>query len=244
MMDIGEFVPPLPLEPPDNEMSGSGKCKAPPPPPLQTSSDAEEMDVSSGGDGPSFAPAEDNDIPLLTKGSASFSSRALHGNSCPGTGRHAPPVTSFLPDLRLLRDVKISVSFGGDSGSSSSSKGKDRKVLYTGQGQIDEQQVNRKAQGSAGEGTGQGDVSVEPEAEQENKVEFAVLDEVEDFSENFLEDGEESEYTSEMIVQQQQANDEDHVYAYEVHEVSHCFHATTTVFNVHLLQEDVKLLKL
>lgn len=227
-MDIGEFVPPLPLEPPDDEASGSSKCKAPPPPPLQTSSDAEEMDVSSGGDGPSLAPAEDTDFPLLTKGSASFSSRALHGDSCPGTGRHAPPVTSFLPDLRLLRDVKISVSFGGDGGSSS--KGKDRKVLYTGQGQIDEEQVeNRKAQSSAGEETGQGDVSVEPEAEQENKVEFAVLDELEDFSENFLEteDGEESEYTSEMIVQQQQANDEEQVYAYEVHETSHCFHLMT-----------------
>lgn len=235
-MDAGEFVPPLPLEPPDDEISGSGKCKAPPPPPLQTSSDAEEMDVSSGGDGPPLAPAEDPDVPLLTKGSASFSSRALHGDSCPGTGRHAPPVTSFLPDLRLLRDVKISVSFGGDGGSSSS-KGKDRKVLYTGQGQIDEQQVeNGKTQGSAGEGAGQGDASVEAEAEQENKVEFAVLDELEDFSENFLEteDGEESEYTSEMIAQQQEANDEDHVYAYEVHEMSRLFD------HAHLLQEDEK----
>lgn len=225
-MDVSEFVPPLPLEPPDDETPGSGKCKAPPPPPLQTSSDAEEMDVSSGGDGPSLAPAEDTDVPLLTKGSASFSGRALHADSCPGTGRHAPPVTSFLPDLRLLRDVKISVSFGGDGGGggggggggSVSSKGKDRKVLYTGQGQIDEQQLeNGEAMGSAGEGTVQGDAGVEPEAEQENKVEFAVLDELEDFSENFLdaEDGEESEYTSEMIVQQQQANDEDHVYSYE-----------------------------
>lgn len=233
-MDVGEFVPPLPLEPPDDddgEISGSSKCKAPPPPPLQTSSDAEEMDVSSGGDGPSLTPAEDTDFPLLTKGSASFSSRALHGDPCPGTGRHAPPVTSFLPDLRLLRDVKISVSFGGDGGSSSSSssKGKDRKVLYTGQGQIDHQVENGKAQGSAGEEEGQGDVSVEPEAEQENKVEFAVLDELEDFNENFLEteDGEESEYTSEMIVQQQQANDEEQVYAYEVQETSRRFHLMT-----------------
>lgn len=222
-MDVGEFVPPLPLEPPDDEVSGSGTRKAPPPPPLQTSSDAEEMDVSSGGDGPSFAPAEDTDVPVFAKGSASFSSRALHADSCPGTGRHAPPVTSFLPDLRLLRDVKISVSFGGDGGGGGggSSKGKDRKVLYTGQGQIDEQQVeNGEAQGGEGAGAGQGDASLEPEVEQENKVEFAVLDELEDFSENFLEaeDGEESEYTSEMIVQQQQANDEEHVYAYEVHE--------------------------
>lgn len=222
-MDVSEFVPPLPLEPPEDEISGKGNCIAPPPPPLQTSSDAEEMDVSSGGDGPSLAPAEDADGPLLTKGSASLSGRALHGDSCPGTGRHAPPVTSFLPDLKLLRDVKISVSFGGDGGGASS-KGKDRKVLYTGQGQIDEQQLeNGKAQGSAGEGTGQGDASIEPEVEQENKVEFAVLDELEDYSENFLEaeDGEESEYTSEMIVQQQ-ANDEDHVYSYEVHQTSRC----------------------
>lgn len=237
MMDLGEFVPPLPLEPPEDEISGSGKCKAPPPPPLQTSSDAEEMDVSSGGDGLSLAPAEDTGVSLLTKGSASFSSRALLSDLCPGTGRHAPPVTSFLPDLKLLRDVKISVSFGGDGGGGcgSSSKGKDRKVLYTGQGQLDEQQVeNQKAQGSAEEGTGQGDESVDPGEEsvdpgdeQENKVEFAVLDELEDFTENFLEveEGDEGDYTPQMIVQQQQINEEDHVYTYEVHRTSPYCHA-------------------
>lgn len=183
------------------------------------------MDVSSGGDGPSLAPAEDTEFALLTKGATSFGGRALGTDSCPGTGRHAPPITSFLPDLRLLRDVKISVSFGGDAasggGGGGSNKGKDRKVLYTGQGQIDGQQVeNGKAQGSTGEGAEQGNSGKEPEAEQENKVEFAVLDELEDFSENFLEaeDGEEREYTSQMIVQQQQQQQvtyEDQGYSYE-----------------------------
>ncbi|XP_017580703.2 microprocessor complex subunit DGCR8 [Pygocentrus nattereri] len=231
-MDFSEFLPPLPLDPPDDEGSGNGMCKAPPPPPLQTSSDAEEMDVSSGGDGPALTPAEDRDAPLLSKGHSSFSSRCAAddsgdpggpGGSCPRTARHAPPVTKFLPDLKLLRDVKISVSFGSDS-----SKSKDRKVLYTGLGQIGEGEQdlgNGQVHDGLGEGAGQAGSgaggldrkSEEPEADQENKVEFAVLDELEDFSENFLEadDGEQSEFTSEMIVQQEQANEEDLSYSYE-----------------------------
>ncbi|XP_072528042.1 microprocessor complex subunit DGCR8-like, partial [Salminus brasiliensis] len=235
-MDVSEFFPPLPLEPPSDEGSGNGTCKAPPPPPLQTSSDAEEMDVSSGGDGPALTPAEDRDAPILTKGSVSFSSRLAAGDpcgpsgSCPRTARHAPPVTKFLPDLKLLRDVKISVSFGGDS-----SKSKDRKVLYTGVGQVGEggeqDLENGRAHGGLEQGEGQVSSGAggralalgldrkneEPEADQENKVEFAVLDELEDFSENFLEvdDGEQSEFTSEMIVQQEQANEEDLGYSYE-----------------------------
>lgn len=228
-MDVGEFLPPLPLEPPDADGSGNGKCKAPPPPPLQTSSDAEEMDVSSGGDGPALTPAEDRDqgVPLLTKGSVSFSSRRCKaddhcspGASCPRTARHAPPVTKFLPDLKLLRDVKISVSFGGDS-----SKSKDRKVLYTGAGQIGEQDLeNGQVHDSLEQGAGQAGAggldrkSEEHDADLENKVEFAVLDELEDFTENFLEADEsvQSEFTSEMIVQQEPANEEDLSYSYEV----------------------------
>uniref|UniRef100_W5LDN4 Microprocessor complex subunit DGCR8 n=1 Tax=Astyanax mexicanus TaxID=7994 RepID=W5LDN4_ASTMX len=240
-MDVSEFFPPLPLEPPSDEGSGNGTCKAPPPPPLQTSSDAEDMDVSSGGDGPALTPAEDRDAPILTKGSASLSyKRSIAaaadapcgpGGSCPRTARHAPPVTKFLPDLKLLRDVKISVSFGGDSSSSSSSiRSKDRKVLYTGAGQLGQLGDGEQDVGNGqvcGEGVEQGAGQVssgqvdrkseEAEVEQENKVEFAVLDELEDFSENFLEgdDGEQSEFTSEMIVQQERTNEEDLGYAYE-----------------------------
>ncbi|XP_026887035.2 LOW QUALITY PROTEIN: microprocessor complex subunit DGCR8 [Electrophorus electricus] len=225
-MDASEFLPPLPVEPPASGESGNGECNAPPPPPLQTSSDAEEMDVSSGGDGP-LAPAEDRDTPLLTKGSASFSSRGASegpGNLCPRTARHAPPLAKFLPDLKLLRDVKISVSFCGDS-----SRGKDRKVLYTGDGQIgqgvelENGQVNDAEEQGAGQASpdagsaGLDRKGEEAEVDQENKVEFAVLDELEDFGENFLEaeDGEASEFTSEMIVQREQVNEEDLSYSYE-----------------------------
>ncbi|XP_066509420.1 microprocessor complex subunit DGCR8-like [Hoplias malabaricus] len=228
-MDISEFLPPLPLEPPESEGSGNGKFKAPPPPPLQTSSDAEEMDVSSGGDGPALTAAEERDSPLLTKGSVSFSSHHTNddhcgpGASCPRTARHAPPVTKFLPDLKLLRDVKISISFGNDS-----SKSKDRKVLYTGLGQIaDREQDLENGQMHDGLEQGAGQASAgafgldgkneEPETDQENKVEFAVLDELEDFNENFLEveEGEQCDFTSEMIVQQEQSNEEDLSYSYE-----------------------------
>lgn len=198
-MDFGfEFVPPLPLEPPYDEVSGSGQCKAPPPPPLQTSSDAEEMDVSSGGDGPSLAPVDDG----------------RPREPCPGTGRHAPRLTNFLPDLKLLRDVKISVSFGADA----VSKSKDRKVLYTGRenGQPYASVEQDAEPGTSGVGTV--DRRSEEESEQENKVEYAVLDELDDYSENFLdtEDGEPSEYSSEMIAQQEHANEDDLGYSYEV----------------------------
>ncbi|XP_076854079.1 microprocessor complex subunit DGCR8 [Brachyhypopomus gauderio] len=225
-MDVSEFLPPLPVEPCDGGESGKGECSTSPPPPLQTSSDAEEMDVGSGGDGP-LAPAEDRDMPLLTKGSASFSSRGAAdkpGNLCPRTARHAPPLAKFLPDLKLLRDVKISVSFCGDS-----SRGKDRKVLYTGVGQIGqgEELKNGRANDAEDGGAGQTSSDVgspdpdrkgeDAEADQENKVEFAVLDELEEFGENFLEaeDGEPSEFTSEMIVQREQVTEEDLGYSYE-----------------------------
>lgn len=230
-MDVNEILPPLPLEPPDAVLAGNDYSKAPPPPPLQTSSDAEEMDVSSGGDGHQHTPAVDRDEQLLlNKRTLSVSSRPSDSTdpmtTCPRTARHAPPVTKFLPDLKLLRDVKISVSF------SESSKSKDRKVLYTGFGQVsDEDQslesingelhdsvMMRSVPGSSAMSTGFMGLArtrEELEAEQENKVEFAVLDDLEDFSENFLEDGEPSAFRSQMIVQQEQVHEEDLSYSYE-----------------------------
>ncbi|XP_051552237.1 microprocessor complex subunit DGCR8-like [Myxocyprinus asiaticus] len=230
-MDVNEILPPLPLEPPDTVLVGNDYCKAPPPPPLQTSSDAEEMDVSSGGDGHQNTPAVDRDEQLLlNKRTLSFSvfpSDNLDPVAmCPRTARHAPPVTKFLPDLKLLKDVKISVCFSESS--------KDRKVLYTGVGQVRHgdhslESLNGELhdsldQGSVlgSSGTRKGSLGLarnieEIEAEQENKVEFAVLDDLEDFSENFLEaeDGELSGFRSEMIVQQERVNEEDMSYSYE-----------------------------
>lgn len=101
-----------------------------PPPPLQTSSDAEVMDVGSGGDGQAEPPAEDPlnfyGASLLSKGSSS-KARLLVDPNCSGhsprTARHAPAVRKFSPDLKLLKDVKISVSF------TESCRSEDRKVL-------------------------------------------------------------------------------------------------------------------
>ncbi|XP_064209797.1 microprocessor complex subunit DGCR8 [Anguilla rostrata] len=239
-MEGSELLPPLPLEPPDGGCSESLNCAAPPPPPLQTSSEAEEMDVSSGGDGPTHTPAGDRE--------GSAERFELHGRGpeeaetsapSPRTARHAPPVTKFLPDLKLLKDVKISVSF------SESCRSKDRKVLYTGVGQDGaggraEEGVNGElyedpAPGSAddqagvgvgnGGGGGGGDAVVrcagrkgeEAETDLENKVEFAVLDELEDFTENFLEteDGDQVGFRSQVIVQQEQADEEVLNYSYE-----------------------------
>ncbi|KAI7813699.1 microprocessor complex subunit DGCR8, partial [Triplophysa rosa] len=230
--DVNEFLPPLPLEPPESVLTENNFFNAPPPPPLQTSSDAEEMDVSSGGDGHQHTPAVDGDEKLLlNKRTLTFSSSPSDNpdpmGRCPRTARHAPPVTKFLPDLKLLKDVKISVSFNDTS------KSKDRKVLYTGLGQVSDDQILESLngelhdcleQGSVPSGSGQSYKalssarnSVEIEAEQENKVEFAVLDDLEDFSENFLEveDGEPSGFRSEMIVQQEQVHEEDLSYSYE-----------------------------
>ncbi|KAL4636057.1 microprocessor complex subunit DGCR8 [Arapaima gigas] len=231
-METKEPLPPLPLEPPDAMNVESLNIPAPPPPPLQTSSDAEEMDVSSGGDGHMHTPAGERgsieEAQLLTKGSASFSSRlpeeADASSPSPRTARHAPPVTKFLPDLKLLKDVKISVSF------TESSRSKDRKVLYTGIGEeagsqsgleglngelheaLEEGDVCR-----AGVSNGAGRQGEEVEAEQENRVEFAVLDELEDLTHNFLEteDGERGGFVSEVIVQREQADEEGLNYSYE-----------------------------
>uniref|UniRef100_A0A665X2B3 Microprocessor complex subunit DGCR8 n=1 Tax=Echeneis naucrates TaxID=173247 RepID=A0A665X2B3_ECHNA len=228
-MEVDDVLPPLPLEPPDD--FGQDEGRAPPPPPLQTSSDAEVMDVSSGGDGYTYTPGDGETKPqqALSKGSITFcshlSDEANPNPPCPRTARHAPQVTKFLPDLKLLRDVKISVSF------TESSNSKDRKVLYTGEGQdggsddgldglngelhdwASDQEV---AEGSSGAGN-VGRRSEEAEADLENKVEFAVLDELDDFCDNFLDqdDGEHSGFKSEVIVQQEQADDDAGPYSYE-----------------------------
>ncbi|XP_071390399.1 microprocessor complex subunit DGCR8 [Centroberyx affinis] len=229
-MEIDDVLPPLPLEPPDD--LGQDEGRAPPPPPLQTSSDAEVMDVSSGGDGYTHTPGDGEVKPqqLLAKGSVTFcshlSDEANPNPPCPRTARHAPPVTKFLPDLKLLRDVKISVSF------TESSNSKDRKVLYTGVGQEgggeagsdglngelhDSTSEQEAAEGSSGVGNSACRRAEEAEVDQENKVEFAVLDELDDFYENFLDhdDGEQGGFRSEVIVQQEQADEEALTYSYE-----------------------------
>lgn len=228
-MEIDDVPPPLPLEPPTSFDPSDGR--APPPPPLQTSSDAEVMDVSSGGDGYTYTPGDGEPPPQrpLSMGSLTFcsglSNEASPNPPCPRTARHAAPVTKFLPDLKLLRDVKISVSFTESSASS-----KDRKVLYTGEGHeggredtLDsvngglhvwtEQDI---AEGSSGEGNIATRSSAEADGDQENKVEFAVLDEL-DFC-DFLdqEDGEHGGFKSDSIEQQEHPDDEAVVYSYEV----------------------------
>lgn len=225
------MLPPLPLEPADDFSQHEGR--APPPPPLQTSSDAEVMDVSSGGDGYTYTPGDGEAQPQkpLSLGSVTFSghlSNEANPNSrCPRTARHAPPVTKFLPDLKLLRDVKISVSF------TESSSSKDRKVLYTGEGQEggsddgldslngelhDSTSEQETGESSSGAGSKAGRRSEEAEVDLENKVEFAVLDELDDFYENFVDqdDGEHGGFKSEVIIQQEQADEEAVGYSYEV----------------------------
>uniref|UniRef100_A0A1A8RXF1 Microprocessor complex subunit DGCR8 n=1 Tax=Nothobranchius rachovii TaxID=451742 RepID=A0A1A8RXF1_9TELE len=232
-MDFDDFLPPLPLEPPDEFDLDLGR--APPPPPLQTSSDAEVMDVSSGGDGYTSTPGdgETNTQQPISKGSLSFCSRlsdeVTSNPLCPRTARHAPQVTRFLPDLKQLRDVKIRVSFTETSSVSNSSK--DRKVLYTGEGQEvrseeglasfngglhDVISMQEVAGGSCEAANPTGRTSNEMEVDLENKVEFAVLDELEDFYENLLDqDDEHSGFKSDTIVQQAQADEEAAAYSYE-----------------------------
>ncbi len=248
-MEIDDVLPPLPLEPPDD--FGQDEGRAPPPPPLQTSSDAEVMDVSSGGDGYTYTPGDGEAQPQqpLSMGSVTFCSHLTDEASpnppCPRTARHAPPVTKFLPDLKLLRDVKISVSF------TESSSSKDRKVLYTGEGQeggsddgldslngelhdsTSEQEV---AEGSSGAQNMAGRRSEEAEVDLENKVEFAVLDELDDFYENFLDhdDGEHGGFKSEVIVQQEQADDEAVAYSYEVR-LFLCLYCPLSLSATHLI---------
>uniref|UniRef100_A0A8C7V1S7 Microprocessor complex subunit DGCR8 n=1 Tax=Oncorhynchus mykiss TaxID=8022 RepID=A0A8C7V1S7_ONCMY len=212
----------------------NGKAQ-PPPPPLQTSSDAEEMDVSSGGDGQTHTPAGDQGLGLLAKGSITFSNNLSDevepSSLCPRTARHAPPVSKFLPELKLLQDIKISVSVVD------SSRSKDRKVLYTGIGQEGGGVGETSSEGLNGElydantelgavegGSGLGNGMVcgsagrrGEEADLENKVEFAVLDELEDFSQDFLdtENVEQGGFRSEEMVQPENADEENLNYSYE-----------------------------
>ena len=236
-MEIDDILPPLPLEPPDdlNSEGLNGKAQ-PPPPPLQTSSDAEEMDVSSGGDGQPHTPAGAQGLGLLAKGSITFSNNLSDevepSSLCPRTARHAPPVSKFLPELKLLQDIKISVSVVD------SSRSKDRKVLYTGIGQEGGGVGETSSEGLNGElydantelgavegGSGLGNGMVcgsagrrGEEADLENKVEFAVLDELEDFSQDFLdtENVEQGGFRSEEMVQPENADEENLNYSYEV----------------------------
>ncbi|CAL8248829.1 unnamed protein product [Merluccius merluccius] len=249
-MEIDDILPPLPLEPP----ARYDEDRAPPPPPLQTSSDAEVMDVSSGSDGYTHTPAGAGEDPhqhlhhhhqqqqLLSKGSLTFCSQLsdeASSSPCPRTARHAPPVTNFLPDLKLLRDVKIRVSFtegnnnngggggggaGGTSGSNSTSK--DRKVLFTGQERPGELldscpmngELHDSSEASLGLGNGAGSRGDdEAQVDLENKVEFAVLDELDDFCDNFLDPDEREEmgFRSDVVAEQDRGEQEALGYSYE-----------------------------
>ncbi|XP_033902252.3 microprocessor complex subunit DGCR8-like [Acipenser ruthenus] len=244
-METHEIVPPLPqdlpepmtLESHDSPPPLPPITMQPPPPPLQTSSDAEVMDVGSGGDGQLDSPEGDREsvgtAPLHTKGSGSFSSRLTDDAETsvvnPRTARHAPPVSNFLPNLKLLKDVKIRVSF------TESCRRKDRKVLYTGHGQEGEAEAHlgndslnsdlHESDFSSASGLnylGESSLNQEnkcenAEVDRETKVEFAVLDELEDFTENFMEtdDGERAGFQSEAIVQHEPADEEILNYSYE-----------------------------
>lgn len=242
-MENYENVPPLPKEPAREMNVENQSCRPPlppneqpPPPPLQTSSDAEVMDVGSGGDGQSDTPAGDTHslcrTQLLTKGSACYKSRLIidpnSSDQSPRTARHAPSVRKFTPDLKLLKDVKISVSF------TESCKSKDRKVLYTGVEQDYKADTefginnvngdlhvcpfggsNGKAVGIGGESDDKKDD--ENDIDQEKRVEFAVLDELEDFTDNLMEiDEEGGGFTSKAIVQRDKVDEETLNFSYEV----------------------------
>ncbi|XP_043924644.1 microprocessor complex subunit DGCR8 [Protopterus annectens] len=234
-----ELAPsPILLEEPTRAMDvESHSCSPPvdkqsPPPPLQTSSDAEVMDVSSGGDGQSDSPGGDckflSRTQLLTKGSAAYSSRLKVDpdvrDQSPGTARHATPVRRFAPDLKLLRDVKISVSF------TEACKSKDRKVLYTGDGQSPDTEADASNDSMNGDmhdfpfdngdrravGESISAKDCEADADHEKRVEYAVLDELE-FSETVIdvEDYDEVGFASDVIIQRDQHDEDILNYSYE-----------------------------
>lgn len=239
MMETYENAPPLPKEPASEVNVENDSCppplppnEQPPPPPLQTSSDAEVMDVGSGGDGQSDTPAGDTHTvdrtQLLTKGSSCYNSRLIiesNSDQSPRTARHAPSVRKFTPDLKLLKDVKISVSF------TESCKSKERKVLYTGAEQNYEtdsgvNNVNGDMHvcpfgGSNGQATrvaGETDDKKDDEndVDQEKRVEYAVLDDLEDFTDNLMEIDEEGGFSTKAIVQSDKADEETLNFSYEV----------------------------
>ncbi|XP_074062627.1 microprocessor complex subunit DGCR8 isoform X1 [Macrotis lagotis] len=216
------YLPPLP---PSEE---------PPPPPLQTSSDADVMDVGSGGAGQSDTPAGDMYAhfgpQLLTKGSAPYKSRlCIDPDNCdlsPRTARHAPLVRKFIPDLRLLKDVKISVSF------TESCKSKDRKVLYTGAEPDDKTEAAFSINdvkgdfhvcpfdGSHGNIVGVVGESVdkrdeENEIDQEKRVEYAVLDELEDFTDTMEIEEETGGFPAKAISQRDKVDEDTLNFSYE-----------------------------
>ncbi|XP_045147138.1 microprocessor complex subunit DGCR8 isoform X3 [Echinops telfairi] len=240
-METCESPSPVPCEAAGEAMMESRVCPFPalpceqsPPPPLQTSSDAEVMDVGSGGDGQAEPPAEDPfnfyGPSLLSKGAFS-KGRLLIDPNCsdhsPRTARHAPAVRKFSPDLKLLKDVKISVSF------TESCRSKDRKVLYTGaeRGLRAESTLLLSPVGgdmhacpfgrSVGNGVGLGGESAEQkdeenELEQEKRVEYAVLDELEDFTDNLeLDEEGTGGFTAKAIVQRDRVDEEALNFSYE-----------------------------
>uniref|UniRef100_A0A0F7ZE87 Microprocessor complex subunit DGCR8 n=1 Tax=Crotalus adamanteus TaxID=8729 RepID=A0A0F7ZE87_CROAD len=241
-MESCESTPPLPKEPASADMNAENpSCppplppnEQPPPPPLQTSSDAEVMDVSSGGDGQSESPAGDAHAvirsQLLTKGSSCYQSRLIvdpHSDQRPRTARHAPSVRKFTPDLKLLKDVKISVNF------TESCKSKDRKVLYTGAEPDYEAEAVLGTHGVNGDvhacplggfsggptaqvaGENEDTKDEDNEVDQEKRVEYAVLDDLEDFTDNLMEIDEEAGFTPKAIVQQDKVDEETLNYSYE-----------------------------
>lgn len=248
-MEKYETAPPLPKEPATGVTVESPSCppplppnEQPPPPPLQTSSDAEVMDVGSGGDGQSDTPAGDDThtvcgTQLLTKGSSCYKSRLIivsNSDQSPRTARHAPSLRKFTPDLKLLKDVKISVSF------TESCKSKDRKVLYTGAEQDYEKDSdlginnvnghmhvcplggdnNDQATHVAGEKDDKKDY--ENDVDQEKRVEYAVLDDLEEFTDNLMEIDEGGGFTSKAIVQRDKVDEETLNYSYEVSKFYFC----------------------
>ncbi|XP_028905453.1 microprocessor complex subunit DGCR8, partial [Ornithorhynchus anatinus] len=199
---VAEPPPPPPSPPPPPPGT------QPPPPPLQTSSDAEVMDVGSGGAGQSDPPAGP------PPGRASPPSRRRPrppADPSPRTARHAPAAPRFAPDPKALKDVKISVSF------TESCKSKDRTVLYTG--------PERGAEaggptGGGGGGAGAGGHGAAPkeeetEADQEKRVEYAVLDELEDFTDNLEADEEGGGFASKAIVQRDKGDEDALNFSYE-----------------------------
>ncbi|XP_006875882.1 PREDICTED: microprocessor complex subunit DGCR8 isoform X2 [Chrysochloris asiatica] len=241
-METYESPSPLPREAAGEAMMENRSCcplqvlprEQSPPPPLQTSSDAEVMDVGSGGDGQSDPPAEDPfnfyGASLLSKGSFS-KGRLLIDPNCSGhsprTARHAPAVRKFSPDLKLLKDVKISVSF------TESCRSKDRKVLYTGVERSTRAECGLVLSplsgdmhacsfgGSVGNGVGLGGESAdkkdeENELDQEKRVEYAVLDELEDFTDNLeLDEEGAGGFTAKAIVQRDRVDEEALNFSYE-----------------------------